>query len=556
MSEEPRVLAGRYRVEEQIGQGGMARVYRAHDQKLARDVAIKILDGTLAEDDEFRARFRDEAKAASRMAHPTIVRVYDASDPIAQPDDPPYIVMELVEGELLRDVIARGPVPVEDAVRYVDGILEALEYSHRAGVVHRDIKPGNVMVTPAGKVKVMDFGIARAVSESSATVVETARIIGTASYLSPEQARGDLVDARADLYSVGVVLYELLAGQPPFQGESPVAVAYQHVSEEPPLPTEVNQTAPGSLNPVVLKALAKDPQQRYQDAASFRTALAASVSARPPSKRKIAALTEDLYSSNPRHTEQTLRSLRGSGEEIPAKPAMPRKTLVLIWSAIAVIAIVLGVLISWALSVRAAENARVTVPAVAGVAFEQAEATLNDLSFVINKVFEPSDTVPENFVIRTDPAVDSQVKRGSEITVYVSSGVLLVKVPDLAGLSTAEARSKLEEVGLALGSTTNRNDPQLPAGTVIEASLPVGTEVRPNTVVNLVVASGRVTVADLTGFVLTTAVTQLEELGLDVATIPDPNCPATDPSTVWTMSVSPGDVAIHSEVDLFYCVGS
>jgi serine/threonine protein kinase len=555
LSAEPRVLADRYRIEELIGQGGMARVYRAHDLKLGRDVAVKVLEGTLADDEEFRARFRAEAKAASRMSHPTIVRVYDAGEPIEGQDEPPFIVMELVDGKLLKEVIDEGPVPLSDAVRYVDGILQALEYSHRAGVIHRDIKPGNVMVTSSGSIKVMDFGIARAVSESSATVIETARIIGTAAYLSPEQARGDAVDARADLYSVGVVLYELLTGQPPFRGESPVAVAYQHVSEDPPLPTEVNDAAPGALNPIVLKALAKDPEQRYADAASFRAALAASLTARAPSKRKIAALTQDLYSSNPRHTEQTLRSLRGDSTEKVRKRASSRMTLAMVWTGVALIAIIAGILISWALSVRAAQNATYPIPQLSGVSFEQAETELEALNLLAKKVFEPSDTVPEGFVIRTNPVAQTSVKRGTEVTVYVSSGILLVKVPELTGLSTADARAALQAVGLALGSTTQRNDPHLAAGTVMEASLPPDTEVRPNTVVNLVVASGRVTVADLTGFVLTTAIKQLEDLGLKAATTADPNCPETSPQTVWTMSVPPGDVDIHSTVTLRYCVG-
>ena len=196
MSTEPRVLAGRYRVDELIGHGGMAKVYRGYDLTLGRAVAIKILDPELARDNAFRTRFRLEAQSASRMSHPSIVRVYDAGDPSttdSSTDEPPYIIMELISGTLLKDIIAKGPVPVEDAVRYVDGILEALDYSHRAGVVHRDIKPGNVMVTDKGQVKVMDFGIARAVSDSSSTVAETTQIIGTAAYFSPEQAKGEPV---------------------------------------------------------------------------------------------------------------------------------------------------------------------------------------------------------------------------------------------------------------------------------------------------------------------------------------------------------------------------
>ncbi|WP_317451872.1 protein kinase domain-containing protein [Microbacterium sp. NIBRBAC000506063] len=223
MSTEPRVLAGRYRVGELIGQGGMAQVFRGHDVTLGRDVAIKILNTSLAADTAFRTRFRLEAQAASRMSHSSIVRVFDAGeDTDPQTGAPvPYIVMELIDGTLLKDIMSAGPVPVDDAVRYVDGILEALDYSHRAGVVHRDIKPGNVMITRAGAVKVMDFGIARAVSDSSSTVAETNRILGTAAYLSPEQAKGEAVDARTDLYSAGVVLYELLAGRQPFRGDSP-----------------------------------------------------------------------------------------------------------------------------------------------------------------------------------------------------------------------------------------------------------------------------------------------------------------------------------------------
>ena len=253
MTTEPRILADRYRVDEVIGKGGMAQVHRGYDLTLGREVAIKILDPELARDTAFRTRFRLEAQAASRMSHPSIVRVFDAGDPGAAPgangETEPYIVMELVHGTLLKDVIARGPLSVEDAIRYTDGILEALDYSHRAGVVHRDIKPGNVMITDKGTVKVMDFGIARAVSDSSSTVAETTQIIGTAAYFSPEQAKGESVDSRTDLYSTGVVLYEMLTARQPFRGDSPVAVAYQHVSETPVPPSEVNEPSSTLLPP-------------------------------------------------------------------------------------------------------------------------------------------------------------------------------------------------------------------------------------------------------------------------------------------------------------------
>jgi len=312
---ETRVLSGRYRVDDLIGRGGMASVYRGYDQTLGRTVAIKILKADLAGDAAFRTRFRLEAQAASRMAHPTIVRVFDAGEDVEVGADGherpvPYIVMELVHGRLLKDVVATGPVPIDDALRYVDGILEALEYSHRAGVVHRDIKPGNVMITDSGRIKVMDFGIARAVSDSSSTVAETTAIVGTAAYFSPEQAKGESVDARADLYSAGVVLYELLTGRPPFRGDTPVAVAYQHVSEAPLPPSEINDAVPRALDAVVLRALAKDPFQRPQDAAAFREDLDATIEGKEPTKRQMSALSNELYGPNPRQAAETARSLR------------------------------------------------------------------------------------------------------------------------------------------------------------------------------------------------------------------------------------------------------
>ena len=322
MTSEPRVLSGRYRIDELIGRGGMATVYRGYDLTLGRAVAVKLLRRNLADDSTFRTRFRLEAQAASRMANPTIVRVYDAGedsevDPSGTVHPVPYIVMELVHGELLKDIIADGPVPLTDALRYTDGILEALEYSHRAGVVHRDIKPGNVMVTPEGQIKVMDFGIARAVSDSSTTVAETTNIIGTAAYFSPEQAKGEAVDARADLYSTGVVLYELLTGRPPFRGETPVAVAYQHVSEQPATPSELNEDLPRALDLVALRALAKDPFQRFQTAAEFRAALDAANDGREPSKQELGALTNELYGASPRQAAETARSIRGTPSPWP-----------------------------------------------------------------------------------------------------------------------------------------------------------------------------------------------------------------------------------------------
>jgi DivIVA domain-containing protein len=279
------LVGGRYELGELLGRGGMAEVRRAVDQRLGRSVAVKQLRTDLATDPAFQARFRREAQSAAGLNHPTIVAVYDTGEEI----DPltgvsiPYIVMELVEGPTLRDVLRDGrKILPERALELTQGILDALSYSHKAGIVHRDIKPANVMLTPYGGVKVMDFGIARAVADTSATMTQTAAVIGTAQYLSPEQARGETVDARSDLYSAGCVLYELLLGRPPFVGDSPVSVAYQHVREAPQPPSQLDPEITPEIDAVVLKTLAKDPADRYQSAGEMKADIARLLSGQRP----------------------------------------------------------------------------------------------------------------------------------------------------------------------------------------------------------------------------------------------------------------------------------
>ena len=257
---QPRLLGGRYELDGIVGRGGMAEVYRARDIRLDRIVAVKTLREDLARDQTFQARFRREAQSAASLNHPSIVAVYDTGEDMMGPTPVPYIVMEYVDGRTLRDLLRddRRLLP-ERALEITDGVLRALDYSHRNGIVHRDIKPGNVMLTRTGEVKVMDFGIARAVSDAQATMTQTAQVIGTAQYLSPEQARGERVDARSDLYSAGCLLYELLTGRPPFTGDSPVAIAYQHVRENPIPPSRVDPEIPAWADSIVLKAMAKDP---------------------------------------------------------------------------------------------------------------------------------------------------------------------------------------------------------------------------------------------------------------------------------------------------------
>jgi eukaryotic-like serine/threonine-protein kinase len=271
---QPRLLGGRYELDGIVGRGGMAEVYRARDIRLDRIVGVKTLRDDLARDQTFQARFRREAQSAASLNHPSIVAVYDTGEDMVGPTPVPYIVMEYVDGKTLRELLRedRRLLP-ERALEITDGVLRALDYSHRNGIVHRDIKPGNVMLTRAGDVKVMDFGIARAVSDAQATMTQTAQVIGTAQYLSPEQARGERVDARSDLYSTGCLLYELLTGRPPFTGDSPVAIAYQHVRENPVPPSRVDPEIPAWADSIVLKAMAKDPGDRYQSAAEMRAGI-------------------------------------------------------------------------------------------------------------------------------------------------------------------------------------------------------------------------------------------------------------------------------------------
>ena len=317
MSENKRLIADRYEIGSLIGRGGMADVYEGIDTRLGRTVAIKLLKSDLANDPSFEDRFRQEAQASARMAHPTIVRVYDAGEDIELDSrgnqvKHPYIIMEYVKGKLLRDILHERRLSIEEAVNYASGVLTALEFSHKAGVIHRDIKSANIMITENDQVKVMDFGIARAISDSSATMANTVGIMGTAQYFSPEQAKGENVDARTDLYSTGVLLYEMLAGRAPFKGESAVSVAYQHVSEAAALPSSHNNLISAELDQVVLHALAKDRNDRYASAEEFRDHLIAAANGSPltlsnpivqsaevePEPAKTVAI-EDLFDEAP-----------------------------------------------------------------------------------------------------------------------------------------------------------------------------------------------------------------------------------------------------------------
>ena len=576
-SAAPRLLAGRYQIGELLGRGGMADVHLGLDARLGRKVAIKLLKPSLANDPAFRTRFRQEAQAAARMAHPSIVRVFDAGEEIARDSSGrelqvPFIVMEHVEGRLLKDLVAEGPMPAEQAIDIVAGILTALEYSHRAGVVHRDIKPGNVMVTSTGQVKVMDFGIARAISDSSATIAQTSAILGTAQYFSPEQARGETVDARTDLYSTGVLLYELLTGRPPFKGETAVATAYQHVSEAPVAPSRLNPAITPALDAVVLHALAKDRFERFQTAADFTHDLEAAGAGKVPERQ---AAVDDfgvtLFGVNPSSSaasEAVLRRLAtdddGDADRVPRTQTRP--PVAWIWGGIAMFLVILVVAGVWIFSLQSQQlvspTAAVDVPELIGVDIETAAQTLGDAGLEYSQTTQSSEDpdFAEGTIMEQTPAAGTKVSPGTTVRLVVSSGRPLVTVPNLAFLEQGAAQAKLEELGLVYGTSTVSHSPNVPNGVVMGFSvdgssdvLTAATEVPGGSTINLVVSDGLVEVPDVKGQSIVTAKGTLSggTLQLTVRTERNDSCSG---QTVTAQSLI-GPVPQRSTVTLTYCTG-
>ena len=569
----PRLLAGRYQIGELLGRGGMADVHLGLDARLGRRVAIKLLKPSLANDPAFRTRFRQEAQAAARMAHPTIVRVFDAGEEIARDSagrelQVPFIVMEHVEGRLLKDLVAEGPLPAEQAVEIVSGILTALEYSHRAGVVHRDIKPGNVMITSAGQVKVMDFGIARAISDSSATIAQTSAILGTAQYFSPEQARGEAVDARTDLYSTGVVLYELLTGKPPFEGETAVATAYRHISEAPVPPSRVNPAVTPSLEAVVLRALAKDRFERYQSAAEFLQDLEAAVAGKVLERRPAADdFSATLFGVNPNTaaaSDAVLRRLADDEEDDRVPRTQSRPPVAWIWAGVLVFIVILGAATYWILNLQSerlvGSGAAIDVPKVVGLPLEQAEAQLTELNLRVASTTRADDSVEAGVVLEQKPTAGTTVGPDTVIDLVVSAGRPLVQVPSFVYQKAESVQKKLEELGLVYGSTSTHYSPNVPKGQVmgiqIEGSdevLTSSTQVEGGSIVNLLVSNGKVKVPDVVGKPITEARSLLAggTLQLTVRIEPDSTCSGEKV----TSQSKKGDVEQGTVITLRYCAG-
>ena len=499
--ETPRLLGGRYELGARLGHGGMAEVLRGADVRLGRDVAIKILRSDLARDPSFQARFRREAQAAASLNAPTIVSVYDTGEDEA---GVPYIVMERVEGRTLREVLqAERRLLPERALEVAADICAALEAAHAAGIVHRDIKPANVMLNRSGEVKVMDFGIARAAADASSGMTQTAAIIGTAAYLSPEQARGEHVDARSDLYSTGCLLYELVTGQPPFTGDSPVAVAYQHVREDPAPPSTLDETLPPAVDVVVLKAMEKLPANRYQSAKEMRADLLRARSGTTVIARRVV---EPPVLLAPAAAAGSLRRV----EE-------PRANRALAYGLFA--ALLIALLIGIALFVRNlldTDTGLIPTPPLVGLTQEQAVAALAEKGLQVGTVDQAFTEEPFGIVVAQSPPEAILVPVDGLVDLTVSKGIEMTIVPvEVVGKSREEAAVLLTEKKLRIGSEVPR-DGNIPAGTVLAISPAPGSQVRADSDVVLTVASGQVQVPDVRGRTREQAVSELQKAGFSV----------------------------------------
>ncbi len=520
MNSDTRLLGGRYQVGTLIGRGGMAEVHAGHDTRLGRTVAIKMLRSDLARDPAFLARFRREAQSAAGLNHPAIVAVYDSGEDEDTESGGakvplPYIVMEYVEGRTLREILNESLVMEPDeAARVTEGVLDALAYSHRMGIVHRDIKPANVMLTPSGDVKVMDFGIARAIADTAATMTQTQSVIGTAQYLSPEQAQGNPVDARSDLYSAGCLLYELLTGRTPFVGDSPVSIAYQHVGQAPQPPSVYQPDLSADLDAVVLHALVKDRDGRYQDAAQFRSDLAAARSGSPISAAALgtaagaAGLAGATMTMAQSDATQVVRAQEGKqhntaslpaiGSEAADEPPKRQKTTYILLAVAVVAALVLLGFAGKALFGGEPAAKPLTVPSVLKLPEAAAIAKLQSAGFVTSVQTGSSDT-EKGLVFDQNPTAGEQHPAKTTVVISVSTGPGDVTVPDVTGLTSVSAQAAIKNVNLTIGQIESVDDPRVDKGKVIETVPAANSTVAAGTSVVLKVSSGKVKVPSVVG---------------------------------------------------------
>ena len=604
MSNMPSSLAqGRYQLGQLIGRGGMAEVHVATDTRLGRTVAIKIMRADLANDEIFLKRFRREAHSVAQMNNPSIVNIYDSGEETVvgengQAELLPYLVMEYVKGQTLRDIIrVNGALSQRDAEQVMLGVLNALEYSHRMGVIHRDIKPGNIMISEQGMVKVMDFGIARALDDSAATMTQSQGVVGTAQYLSPEQARGETVDMRSDLYSAGCVLYEMLTGRPPFTGDSAVAIAYQHVSEVATPPSAVVPGLPKMWDSICAKAMAKDRQNRYATAADFKNDILTYMNGGVPVAAAFNPLTDLAnmkarkqaeqdaatvpLNPNDKNSTQAFNPVTGQFEQVApagvgagqstaaaarsraaqreaALKAKRKKRIILgsVFGGLVVVAILIAVFFAMGGEKTVSQTA--TVPTItSAMTKDRAKSTIEAAGFQFQAMVDTDSTEPEGTFTKQSPKGGDKARKGATVKVWFSAGPQNTTVPDVKGRSRSEATAELKQAGFKVMSSVQTEDSaDIEQGAVTRTDPAAGTSQPKGTSIQLWVSSGMTTVPDgIVGQNKDAATASLQSLGFTV-TITEEYSDTIAAGTV--MSVNPGSgtsVAQRSAVTIVVSKG-
>jgi serine/threonine-protein kinase len=541
MSDQPpRVLNDRYEIHRRLARGGMAQVYLARDRSLDRPVAVKELVPEFAVDPSFVERFRREAQAAAGLSNANIVGVFDWGEQ----DGTYFIVMEYVDGPSLAQVLrADGPLHPNRAAEIASEVAGGLGFAHSRGVVHRDVKPGNVLLTKSGQAKVTDFGIARALSSADDDLTQAGSVMGTATYFSPEQAQGLSVDPRSDLYSLGVVLYEMVTGRPPFAGDTPLAIAYKHVQDQPPSPSTLMPTLPPGLEAIIMKLLQKNPDDRYASAEDLRMDLGRFLAGEQTVAERDAALAAAAL-GGAAAMATTMQPATTVGAAVPAaepedeleeEEGKPKTALFI--GILVVLLLALGGLLFW--FVNSSSGADVAVPSLIGLTRDEAEKQLTDADLVPKVTTEPSATIAADLVISQDPGKDVTVKSGSTVKLVVSSGIETVELPDVTGLAQAEAEKQLIAKGL-LVKITPQESAEIASGTVISQNPAALVPVAVGSVVELFVSKGvgEELVPDVVGQPLAQAQAEIQAAGFRFAnptqaasaTVPNGSVISTDPA--------------------------
>ena len=556
------LAGGRYQLGQLVGRGGMAEVHVATDTRLGRTVAVKIMRADFATDSIFLERFRREAHSVAQMNNPNIVNIYDSGEETVTTETGeiehlPYLVMEYVKGQTLRDILkVNGALSQRDAEQVMMGVLNALEYSHRMGIIHRDIKPGNIMISEQGVVKVMDFGIARAIDDSAATMTQSQGVVGTAQYLSPEQARGESVDMRSDLYSAGCVLYEMLTGRPPFTGDSAVAIAYQHVSEVATPPSTIVPGLPKMWDSICAKAMAKDRQNRYATASEFKNDLLTFMNGGVPmaaafnpltdltnmKARKQAEMDANTVAMTPTAettATQAFNPVTGQFEAVPnqnaalatktraeqrAKEAQERKKKKIIIGSVigGIVALLVIIGIVFMINSHKHTGNTVSVPdftTTSNISEARVEEQLKALGLKLDAREDTTSSQPRGTVTKQNPKGGKKVAKGSTVSVWFSTGPQSVSVPDVSKHTQEEAKEILEAAGFKVGNVTTIDSATVAKDRVVKTNPAARSKQTKGTIISLYISSGLTQIPSLVGQPKDTAIDRLNKASFTQITI-------------------------------------